>query len=395
MIHATLRWPGFVEKDLWPQALSHAAYLYNITPKMETGVSPISVFTKTMQESHTLRNAHTWGCPVYVLTPKLKDGQKIPKWEPRSKRGQFVGHSPLHASTVGLVRNLQTGNITPQFHLVYNDYFETVHSRDDQEPESWNELLRFNRFQTEFDEDQNVPDLPDEWLNPQELIQRREQRERNRDDIMARNDRVPLIPEEPDPEPIVAQPIQVAPTVHVPQPTPTVIEPQIVIPAQPVIVPPIAAVPTPPANTRPVRTRNQPVRFHNEHSKYYTKAATALCMKAAKGMVSCCIGYESDYRFLLALLTDADTGHIDSIAPDIMQFAGAFKATPGSDPDLPTFNQAMCSPDKGSYIEAMTNEVNELADHRTWDVSKRSSVPQGSRVLPFGTIIGSRDLRIP
>ena len=102
MIHATLRWPGFVGKDLWPQALSHAANLYNITPKMETGVSPVSVFTRTMQESNSLRNSHTWGCPVYVLTPKIKDGQKIPKWEPRSKRGKFVGHSPLHAMYCGL-----------------------------------------------------------------------------------------------------------------------------------------------------------------------------------------------------------------------------------------------------------------------------------------------------
>ena len=152
---------------------------------METGVSPISVFTRTMQESNWLRNSHTWGCPVYVLTPKLKDGQKIPKWEPRSNRGQFVGRSPLHASTVGLVWNLQTGSIMPQFHLVYDDYFETVHSREDQEPASWNELLCFNRFQTEFDEDQNVPDLPDEWLNPQEMVQRRERRERDRDNIMA------------------------------------------------------------------------------------------------------------------------------------------------------------------------------------------------------------------
>jgi hypothetical protein len=58
MIYATLCWPGFVEKDLWPQALSHAAYLYNITPKMETGVSPISMFTRTMQEANFLRNAH-------------------------------------------------------------------------------------------------------------------------------------------------------------------------------------------------------------------------------------------------------------------------------------------------------------------------------------------------
>jgi hypothetical protein len=76
-----LQWPGFVEKDLWPMAFLHAAYLYNITPNMETGVSPISIWTRTTQESNALCNIHTWCCRVYVLTPRLKDGQKIPKWE--------------------------------------------------------------------------------------------------------------------------------------------------------------------------------------------------------------------------------------------------------------------------------------------------------------------------
>jgi hypothetical protein len=63
-----------------------------------------------------------------------------------SLRYQYLGNSPLHASTVELVRNLQTGSITPQFHMVFDDYFEMVHSAEDQEPEQWNDLLTFSRF---------------------------------------------------------------------------------------------------------------------------------------------------------------------------------------------------------------------------------------------------------
>ena len=44
----------------------------------------------------------------------------------------IFGSLPLHASTVGLVRNLQNGNINPQFHLVFDDYFETMHTIEDQ-----------------------------------------------------------------------------------------------------------------------------------------------------------------------------------------------------------------------------------------------------------------------
>jgi hypothetical protein len=88
MIHAALRWPDCTDRDLWPLAMSHAVYLHNVAPSQTTGQSPISLFTRTEQNPLALKDEHVWGCPTYVLAPKLKDGQKIPKWEPRSKRGQ-------------------------------------------------------------------------------------------------------------------------------------------------------------------------------------------------------------------------------------------------------------------------------------------------------------------
>ena len=50
-----------------------------------------------------------------MLSPKLQDGMKIPKWEPCSRGAQFVGFSPLYSFTAGLVRNLRTGNISLDF----------------------------------------------------------------------------------------------------------------------------------------------------------------------------------------------------------------------------------------------------------------------------------------
>jgi hypothetical protein len=40
--------------------------------------------------------------------------------------GIYVGRSPLHASTVGLILNPCTGHVSPQFHVVYDDDFITV-----------------------------------------------------------------------------------------------------------------------------------------------------------------------------------------------------------------------------------------------------------------------------
>ena len=113
-------------------------------------------------------------------------------------------------------------------------------------------------------------------------------------------------------------------------------------------------------------------------------------MKAAKNLVSCGRGQESEYRHLLALLTDADTGLLDTIAPGMLQFPGAFKSSAGHDPDLPTFREAMIGPDRESYQEAMTNEIRELEDHKTWDLIKRSEVPKNAKVLPSTWVLRAK-----
>ena len=40
--------------------------------------------------------------------------------------GIFLGHLPEHASLVSYILNTTTGGVSPQFHVVYNDKFETV-----------------------------------------------------------------------------------------------------------------------------------------------------------------------------------------------------------------------------------------------------------------------------
>jgi hypothetical protein len=89
---------------------------------------------------------HVWGCPVYVLDPKIQQGQKLPRWVPRSKREMFMGLSQQHASEVPLVLNIGTGSITTQFHVVFDDLFTTVPSieRENEAPEHWAELCLEN-----------------------------------------------------------------------------------------------------------------------------------------------------------------------------------------------------------------------------------------------------------
>ena len=71
--------------ELWPMAMDHAAWLYNHTTRRDTGLSPHDLWSKTRSKpaSEVLGRCHVWGCPTYVLEPKLqKQGVKILKWEP-------------------------------------------------------------------------------------------------------------------------------------------------------------------------------------------------------------------------------------------------------------------------------------------------------------------------
>ena len=170
MIHAAIHWPETKDDSLWPMALAHAAHVYNHTPNAISGIAPIEIFSRTQDDGQALRNLHTWGCPTYVLEPKLTEaGGKIPKWKPRSRRGQYMGTSPVHAETIALVRNLKTGYISPQYHVVFDDSFETVYADEDTTPDAWENLCIFNKFQAEFEPSVAPPSLSDEWLSPDEL----------------------------------------------------------------------------------------------------------------------------------------------------------------------------------------------------------------------------------
>ena len=85
-----------------------------------------------------------FGCPVYLLNSGLQAGKKIDKWHSRARVGIYLGKSPRHARTVALVLNVQTGLVSPQFHVKFDELFETV-------PElagrviSWQTVCHFNK----------------------------------------------------------------------------------------------------------------------------------------------------------------------------------------------------------------------------------------------------------
>ena len=180
LIHADLHSPGgTISMDLWPMAMDHAVWLYNRIPRQENGIAPIEIWSRTTIHPYDsiFRNCHTWGCPTFVLEPKLqKSGVKIPKWQPRSRKGLNMGFSKMHSSLVSLILNQSTGSISPQFHVVFDDLFSTVHASESETPREWSKLISMPsaRFQIAVEESAEV-ELADEWLTPTELESRMQQ----------------------------------------------------------------------------------------------------------------------------------------------------------------------------------------------------------------------------
>ncbi len=147
---------------LWPFAIKAAIdRLNNLQIDLE-GNTPASKFYQTPQVPINVDDYHVFGCPVYVLDSRLQSGTiGPPKWEPRSRIGVYLGHSPMHAGSVALVLNPKTGHVSPQFHIVFDDNFTTVsHMRDETIPPTWEHMCK-NATELATDE---AFDLAEIWL---------------------------------------------------------------------------------------------------------------------------------------------------------------------------------------------------------------------------------------
>jgi hypothetical protein len=142
-------------------AVKHAVFLWNRMPSIKNGLSPIDIFMRTCWPQAKFRDLRVWGCPVYVLDSRISGGKKIPQWEPRSEHLMYLRTSDRRLSTVPLVLNLESGYITPQFHVTSDDWFATVVADPSKFPDfespEWSELFgESSYFYVPTDEDDEV-----------------------------------------------------------------------------------------------------------------------------------------------------------------------------------------------------------------------------------------------
>ena len=127
LLHAKARWPSAITVHLWPYALRHANDVANSLPDRPDGTSPIERYSSATV-SPLLRENHIFGCPVFAFDNNLQSNKSHNKWELRARLGIYLERSPRHARNVSLVLSLTTGLVSPQFHVIHDDFFEIVKS---------------------------------------------------------------------------------------------------------------------------------------------------------------------------------------------------------------------------------------------------------------------------
>ena len=124
-----------------------------------------------------------------------------------------MGLSPDHASPIPLVLNLHTGAITPQFHVVFDDWFTTVATSVDDLPDlnssAWTKMFGDSEYQFIKDEDDTQVDHKDS-LTSEDIITRHSRVSEAKDNTMP-----------PTPLPVSPPPSSPSMPFHPPSPAPS------------------------------------------------------------------------------------------------------------------------------------------------------------------------------
>ena len=389
MLHSAVHWPDVADAGLWPFAVLHAVYIWNHCPNPHTGISPSDLFTKSRWPHSRFHDLHVWGCPVYVLDKTIADGKKIPKWKPRSSRGMYLGRSLKHASTVPLVLNLDTGAITPQFHVVFDDWFATVSSTIGSLPDftsdAWMKLFGDSAYQYVPHEsiEDAVLDPSDATNSTRHSIRQDHVAASFENSVTTQVRPLPVLPpvplshvksgvesrRAPSPPPVLRrdEPSGQPSSVPVAVPAPGLLPRRESVPVQPKPSPVLRA-----SQPAPVTTRSTTTRPRRNRSRPQVLTFNELGTSTSKSVNT--LAYASSHM-LYHLGMDAE--------PFISSFdaSTAYKAKVNTDPDILTFDQAMQDPqNRDAWRESALAEIRQLESKGTWKEVPLSDAT--SRVLP-------------
>ena len=340
MLYAMNKWKRMVLICLWPYAMRHVNDVANATPRKGEDQSPLERFSG-VKVTPKLRHFHAFGCPTYVLDNALQSGQGAPKWKQRSRLGVYLGPSPSHARSVALVLNPRTGHVSPQFHVKFDDFFETVKDKstdmDAPEPE-W-------KYLSGFAIKKGRTDPAGRGTTDRLIAPRRGPITTNNAPTTTETEVPPVEPSEAPTNPNANEASEEQQQVPLPTDVPTT--PQ--------------AEPNAPRQTRSGRVvRNTP---------RYEQSIT----QRDQGLVAWEVLLDQDER------EDVPTAESQYAIQKSMENPMAFAAT--TNPDILYWDQAMRAPDRDKFIEAVHHELDGHEKMGNYEPVPLNEVPAGTKLL--------------
>jgi hypothetical protein len=326
ILHAQQRWSTAINAYLWPFAIKMANELSNRAPGIHTGISPIEMFSQ-IEMSPQVKHSHTFGAPVYVLDNALQTpGIGTPKWSKRSNIGIYVGTSPRHSRKIALVLNLMTGHVSPQFHIVVDDFFETLRaSAGNPVPQSdWQTMTGFIRSQKQ----QHTVKA----INPLAPRKEHEMEHENNSEIM--KDEIMTVDATDD---MLGQ--------------------------------------------QPTTGADMHERSENKGDSVDDNAIRTKSGRVSKPTERMRESIEQQMDGLVSLFVEWEVYHDDAYTIQTeMENPLAFAAS--TNPDVMYLDQAMNEPDREKFREAMVKEVQAHTENGHWKIVPKRSVPRGTKILP-------------
>jgi hypothetical protein len=91
---------------------------------------------------------HPLFCPVYVIDRHMQEGTSPPKWTKRTTQKVYVVHLHQYSKSVPMVWDPKIKLVSPQFHFMFDDNFDTVQAPDPNitQADNMNRLFKANSY---------------------------------------------------------------------------------------------------------------------------------------------------------------------------------------------------------------------------------------------------------
>jgi transposase InsO family protein len=351
LIHAKHRWPTAITANLWPYAVRMANDVLNSTPssKFPDGRIPIASFSKSNVATNPL-HWQPFGCPVYVLSAARQTNGIQNKWRERSRVGLYLGRSPQHAQSVALVLSLDTGLVSPQFHVTFDPTFQTMRKHfNNTEPSSqWQHKAGFLAEPTMAEPTTTVPTSQTNTTK----------------------DTIPAVKTSKVRQPTMQIQRELQENFQEVDPyTSTIWDAPVPVRES------VDSIRVTTSNVSEGAQEMEQSNKNSEHSNPIERIIAAmsaqvdhLCSQFPLG--STCI----DLLSMEAIVPEAEMDQ------HLQHPLLAMAAT--NDPDTLYYHEAMKAPDKEEFVKSMQEEVQGQIDSKVYSPVLRSSVPKNVKVLP-------------